>query len=347
MKDNKNYSKDEILIRAVKETDVDFIFTLYSDKRVTEQIDIFPYLEKIEAKKQIKVWLKNFKERKQFRYIITYYSVPIGTIGLYSIYWHQQRASFGYDLHPDYWSRGIMTNVISLFTEYIHKKHNIHRLQASVLRKNHISKKVLLNNNFEYEGKLKDYEKWKGEYVTLEIYSKILNTSILELLTPKSILYLYNLLKNYNIEIWIDGGWGIDALLGKQTRVHSDLDIVIEEKNLDKSLKILSELNFNLSDNDEYKKWNFVLINQEFKLDFHVITFDDKGNGIYGPVANNVSYPNYAFGETGVIGGQTINCISPKYQLESHSGYKLREKDIFDIRNLCNKFNLVLPEEFK
>ena len=27
---------------------------------------------------------------------------------------------------------------------------------------------------------------------------------------------------------WVDGGWGVDALLERQTRDHSDLDLVID-----------------------------------------------------------------------------------------------------------------------
>lgn len=29
------------------------------------------------------------------------------------------------------------------------------------------------------------------------------------------------------VPTWLDGGWGIDALVGRQTRPHSDLDLVI------------------------------------------------------------------------------------------------------------------------
>jgi hypothetical protein len=29
------------------------------------------------------------------------------------------------------------------------------------------------------------------------------------------------------VAAWIDGGWGIDALLGRQTRPHDDLDLVV------------------------------------------------------------------------------------------------------------------------
>ncbi len=41
-----------------------------------------------------------------------------------------------------------------------------------------------------------------------------MNTEISE------VLKIYKLFQENSIEVWIDGGWGIDALLGKQTRSH-------------------------------------------------------------------------------------------------------------------------------
>jgi lincosamide nucleotidyltransferase A/C/D/E len=36
-------------------------------------------------------------------------------------------------------------------------------------------------------------------------------------------------LENHAITVWLDGGWGIDALVGEQTRKHDDLDLVVAE----------------------------------------------------------------------------------------------------------------------
>lgn len=30
-------------------------------------------------------------------------------------------------------------------------------------------------------------------------------------------------MEDANVRVWLDGGWGVDALLGGQTRDHSDL----------------------------------------------------------------------------------------------------------------------------
>jgi lincosamide nucleotidyltransferase A/C/D/E len=51
-------------------------------------------------------------------------------------------------------------------------------------------------------------------------------------MTSSEVLDLYSSLEILGVEIWIDGGWGVDALLGKQSRPHQDLDIAIQQKDL-------------------------------------------------------------------------------------------------------------------
>jgi lincosamide nucleotidyltransferase A/C/D/E len=41
------------------------------------------------------------------------------------------------------------------------------------------------------------------------------------------VVNLYDDLYHLGIGIWIDGGWGVDGLLGEETRPHADLDIFI------------------------------------------------------------------------------------------------------------------------
>jgi len=50
--------------------------------------------------------------------------------------------------------------------------------------------------------------------------------------SAKDVVELYKYLARNNRKIWLDGGWGVDALLGQQTRLHSDLDIIIEFKRI-------------------------------------------------------------------------------------------------------------------
>jgi lincosamide nucleotidyltransferase A/C/D/E len=46
------------------------------------------------------------------------------------------------------------------------------------------------------------------------------------------VIEIYTELERLGVRIWIDGGWGVDALLGRQTRPHADLDIAVEENSV-------------------------------------------------------------------------------------------------------------------
>jgi lincosamide nucleotidyltransferase A/C/D/E len=55
-------------------------------------------------------------------------------------------------------------------------------------------------------------------------------------MTAKDAIDLYKLFDQHGIKIWIDDGWGVDALLGHQARKHDDLDIALHHSNLPGSL---------------------------------------------------------------------------------------------------------------
>src|SRR4051794_586764 len=43
---------------------------------------------------------------------------------------------------------------------------------------------------------------------------------------------LLDVFEEIGIHYWLDGGWGVDCLLGVQTRAHSDLDVVVARSDL-------------------------------------------------------------------------------------------------------------------
>jgi len=51
-------------------------------------------------------------------------------------------------------------------------------------------------------------------------------------MTAIDVIEIAQLLDQNRIDVWIDGGWGVDALLGEQTRTHGDLDIAIQHSDV-------------------------------------------------------------------------------------------------------------------
>ena len=97
------------------------------------------------------------------------------------------------------------------------------------------------------------------------------------------VIELYSVLTKNGIDVWLDGGWGVDALLGEQTRPHRDVDIVVQHKDVPKLRELLEAQGYKDVERDDTSAWNFVLGDSSgHEVDVHAITFDDEGNGLYG-----------------------------------------------------------------
>jgi lincosamide nucleotidyltransferase A/C/D/E len=159
-------------------------------------------------------------------------------------------------------------------------------------------------------------------------------------MTQSDVLDFYIQMENLGIKIWIDGGWGVDDLLGCQTRSHGDLDIAIQQKDVKNSRHILEKQGY--KEINRESEWNFVLGDDKVReIDFHAFVFDGVGRIIEG-----IQYPDGSLTGSGMIGGHAVNCISPEHMVKFHSGYPLRESDFKDVFALCKKFDIDLPDEF-
>ena len=162
------------------------------------------------------------------------------------------------------------------------------------------------------------------------------------------VIGVYSLFEDNGIQIWIDGGWGVDALLEEQTRPHGDLDIVVQSNDLAQMEQLLKERGYEKKGEEHARPWNYILEDTDgHEIDIHVIDVDEHGNGIYGPSENDEVYPASSLTSTGKITGHEVRCISPAYIIESHSGYELTEKDYRDVKALCERFNIDLPKEYR
>lgn len=170
-------------------------------------------------------------------------------------------------------------------------------------------------------------------------------------MTSVDVIDVHTTLERLGVEIWIDGGWGVDALLDEQTRPHRDLDIAIQQKDIPVLRQFLQTRGYKDIKLEEVRAWNFVLRDENGReIDVHVIVLDDKGNGSYGPPEKGEMYPAASLMGSGQIEGQTVRCISPEWMVKFHSGYPLKDKDFRDVSALCRKFGIALPaayEQFK
>jgi lincosamide nucleotidyltransferase A/C/D/E len=161
-------------------------------------------------------------------------------------------------------------------------------------------------------------------------------------MTANDVLAFVQLLTQHLIEVCIDGGWGVDALLGRQTRRHADLDIAIQHKDVAQIRMLLEARGYHDVLRNDTRECNFVMGDDQGRLiDFHTYTFDADGKLIFG-----LAYPLDSLHGTGSIQGVPVTCITPEWMVKFHTGYRLDEDDYHDVKALCDHFGIAIPAEY-
>jgi lincosamide nucleotidyltransferase A/C/D/E len=154
---------------------------------------------------------------------------------------------------------------------------------------------------------------------------------------------IVRLLEDVGVRVWVTGGWGVDAQVGRQTRAHRDLDIFVEESQVEGLREALRPRGF--EELPGGRDVNFVLWDgKNLELDVHVFALDDEGNGLYQEEAGTVWIaPADHICASGTLLGQQVRCFSPELELQCHSGYELDDDDFHDVAQLRAQFPTAVP----
>ena len=156
------------------------------------------------------------------------------------------------------------------------------------------------------------------------------------------VVELLDFLEQNGLEVHVDGGWAVDALLAQQTRDHDDLDIAIPHAQVPLLRRLMATRGFRERPQGDSWECNFVLADAgDRRLDVHSYTLDTAGKNVSG-----VPYAAEHLTGTGVIAGRPVRCIDPAWLVKFHAGYAVDERDHHDVRLLCERFGLPLPEEY-
>ena len=156
-----------------------------------------------------------------------------------------------------------------------------------------------------------------------------------EATTKEDLMTVIGILENAGITYWIDGGWGVDILAGKQTRTHRDIDINFDAQYTEKLLNLLLECGYEVD--TDWEPVRIELYSEKYGyLDIHPFVLNKDGTAKQADLEGGwYEFEKDLFGNA-VFEGKTIPCISVKGQKIFHSGYELRDKDKHDILILEN-----------
>ncbi|WP_421723379.1 GNAT family N-acetyltransferase [Bauldia sp.] len=161
--------------------------------------------------------------------------------------------------------------------------------------------------------------------------------------TAGDVIALLRQLADAEIEIIVDGGWAVDAVLGRQTRPHRDLDIAIRHSDVPRLRTLLEAQGYRDSPRPDTTAFNFVLEDPDGRaVDVHTYEFDSAGNHIDG-----LPYPIDSLNGRGIIDGHPVRCITPEWLVRFHTEYEPDKTDFRDVRALCEAFHIPLPKMYE
>ncbi|MEJ7691059.1 MAG: hypothetical protein WKF76_11865 [Nocardioidaceae bacterium] len=155
------------------------------------------------------------------------------------------------------------------------------------------------------------------------------------------VLAILGALEATGTRLWVAGGWGVDALVGRQTRAHRDLDLLVDAQRLEECLGLLAARGYAV-ETDWLPVRVEVVAAERGWVDVHPVRLAADGRGVQaGLNGTRFDYPADCFA-TGSLAGREVPCLTAARQRLLHTGYEPRAQDVHDL-GLLNELGTEKP----
>jgi lincosamide nucleotidyltransferase A/C/D/E len=141
------------------------------------------------------------------------------------------------------------------------------------------------------------------------------------------------------VDASIAGGWAVDALLGRTTREHGDLDLAVDARDIDPAIEALEAAGFRIEVDERPARLG--LGDGRRAIDLHPVRWDADGTGRQSTgTGDDFVYPPGSTEARGWIRGREVRCLTPELLLTFHLGYEPRDIDRRDMAALAERYGL-------
>jgi [ribosomal protein S5]-alanine N-acetyltransferase len=164
----------DVILREIQQQDVESFYKYISSAEVIKYLADSEIPSSVEnARVELMYWGTLFMKKSSVYWAIADKKSGeiIGTCGFNSWSREHRRVEISYDLSHQYWSRGIMTNVVKHLTEFAFSKMNANRIQATIVDFNKGSIRVLEKCGYKEEGLMKNFGVIQGNSHNFYMYS--------------------------------------------------------------------------------------------------------------------------------------------------------------------------------
>ena len=164
-------------------------------------------------------------------------------------------------------------------------------------------------------------------------------------MNAEEVLRVLDALEAGGVRAGVTGGWGIDALLRRQTREHGDVDLGVPSDAIEDAIVALGTLGYHIAADERPAR--IVLVGEDGAVDLHPIVTLPSGAGVQtGFDGQTFEYPSGSLDAEGEIDGRIVRCGTPELQLTFHRGYEPRDHDRRDMAALAQAFGLTLEPPY-
>jgi lincosamide nucleotidyltransferase A/C/D/E len=136
--------------------------------------------------------------------------------------------------------------------------------------------------------------------------------------------------RSVGCRFWLEGGWGVDALVGHQTRPHRDVDLDFDAEFETDLLEVLAGLGYAVETDWRPNRVELVAARGRW-VDLHPLVIDANGDARQAALDGGWHEFDKSWFTTGSLGGVPVPCMSVEAQRLFHSGYERREVDLLDL----------------
>ncbi|MGQ0802695.1 MAG: 2'-5' RNA ligase family protein [Actinomycetota bacterium] len=151
----------------------------------------------------------------------------------------------------------------------------------------------------------------------------------------RDVLAVLDALDTAGVDAWLTGGWGVDALLGGQTRRHGDLDLLLRsEDDIPAAVEALAGIGIDTVDTSTVGgHWMPVMVQvrDRTRRVVDLLPVDPATLPADEPFA------------VGTLDGRPVPCLAPDVQVAFHLGYRPRSVHRRDVRKICERYGLKPP----
>jgi ribosomal-protein-alanine N-acetyltransferase len=166
-----------LTLREFRTSDASDVFEMYTRGELVQWLEHETMESISEAEERVSNRIKLFDNGWGYRWAITFKDDPdrvIGSCGYFSVRIATHTVEMGFDLHPDYWRQGIMTEALTAVLNYTFSDGNtmpVYRIEALVDPSNNPSMGLLSKLGFQEEGLRRGFGYWKGDYQDVLIFA--------------------------------------------------------------------------------------------------------------------------------------------------------------------------------